>query len=151
MTPPTDLEALHAHLDQMPHDWTARLVLADWYEEHGDNNRAAFQRLLTRCEKCPWRWDKRTQETNGRGEVEWNWFASGKPDNNSTVPTGRHGEVWMLSQRIFEELRMDGSLICYPSDFNKTRQQAEDYLFVHLQRCPQLMSRFQEYLYDDNG
>lgn len=53
MTTQIDLKALHLALDKEPADWDTRLVLADLYEELGQEDRATFQRWLVTHEKRP--------------------------------------------------------------------------------------------------
>lgn len=45
----------HQWLDlicESPQDWHLRLVAADWYEEHGDQDRADCLRWMARYRKC---------------------------------------------------------------------------------------------------
>lgn len=69
----TDVEAIHKQLDLAPQDWTLRLVLADWHEEHGDPRRAQFQRWLSTAQKCPMLW----ADNNTLDNQEWCWFRTG--------------------------------------------------------------------------
>src|SRR4051812_39025467 len=50
------LERLQTALDADPLDGQTRLVLADWYDDHGDAGRAGLQRWLAAQSKRPRLW-----------------------------------------------------------------------------------------------
>src|SRR5947209_5058427 len=90
-----------------PHDDTPRLVLADWLEEHGDADRAAFIRLqlllgagmLTDQEQ---RADARRREQDLLNRFGGAWLG----------PLWRHGGAWhrgLLSVRL-DRLRVPAGL-----------------------------------------
>src|SRR5262245_52035295 len=47
------VEAFHAALRDDPDDDFTRLVYADWLDDHGESDRAAFVRLAVKLEKLP--------------------------------------------------------------------------------------------------
>lgn len=105
----TDLEALHLALDKQPADWDTRLVLADLYEETGQEDRAIFQRWLVKHKKRPW------LAINWRAGVEtWCW-------------EGGRGFRSALGKLGGENI----NLTCFYFD---TRQLAEDALFATVTR-----------------
>jgi uncharacterized protein (TIGR02996 family) len=54
MRPRTIVAALNADLDAEPYGHGPRLVLADWYEEHGQDERAEFLRWQVREDRVPY-------------------------------------------------------------------------------------------------
>lgn len=70
MTDTQTIEAINAHLDECPTDWTARLQLADLYEGAGREDEARYQRWAVQWEKAPEIWPGR-----GHDQHPWHWWA----------------------------------------------------------------------------
>ena len=87
MTDTQTIEAIHRHLDECPTDWTARLQLADLYEDAMLYDEARFQRWLVRYGKSPAR-DAWTDEMESR----WFWWRN--------APRFRGASVGRIASRL---------------------------------------------------
>jgi uncharacterized protein (TIGR02996 family) len=69
---PADLQGLHAALDADPADQRLRLVLADWYEEHGAPQTAEALRWLAGQGKHPARyWEEWVWHNPASAQQTW--------------------------------------------------------------------------------
>ena len=100
------IEAIHAHLDECPTDWTARLELADLYEEAGRDDEAQYQRWAAKHERTPIYYEKH-KERRGCMANPWHWFS---------WATKIYANIGELACGIDSEAYMHG---------RQTRQQAE--------------------------
>ncbi len=73
MTDTQTIEAINAHLDDNPTDWTARLELADLYEEAGRDDEARYQRWAVKYERAPSIWEGR----HFPEQHPWHWWVEG--------------------------------------------------------------------------
>ena len=111
MTDLQTIEAIHRHLDECPTDWTARLQLADLYEEAGDELRARYQRWAVKWERAPMFWDCGLSAIH-----HWHWWA-----RHEKGITKRESLTGGIAKRALQYHR--GS---------KTRREAEDDLMMTL-------------------
>ena len=72
MTDLQTIEAINRHLDQEPTDWTARLELADLYEEAGRDDEAQYQRWAAKHERTPIYYEKHKERSMAN---PWHWFS----------------------------------------------------------------------------
>lgn len=105
---------LHARLDEQPNDWNTRLVLADRYEELGDDDRARFQRWTVRNKRRPGLCQQDVLGPISTYSTGWAYFRSTTREALVEVCLG--AELWI-------QLLLGPKLISY-----STRREAEDRL-----------------------
>lgn len=108
---------LHAMLDEHPDDWDTRLFLADWLEERGQINEAAYQRWAVERKKYP----LHTISAMIDQPRSWDWQCYKDPDRFCDIP-----------QTLFECLQVSYEPV--QANFLEfyTRQDAEDALMAVL-------------------
>lgn len=88
----TEEDALHAAIDLSPEDWTRRLILADYYEENGNDREARYYRFTAKNKKRPsgpgTRWNKQDNYRDFKG---WRWWSDGPCDKYSWI-SEKHNE-----------------------------------------------------------
>lgn len=67
LTIPDMTVVIHAHLDEQPEDWVARLQLADLLDEAGQDKEAQYQRWAAKFKKRP-------QRMTRTAIKPWHWF-----------------------------------------------------------------------------
>lgn len=83
MTDTQTIEAINRHLDAEPTDWTARLELADLYEEAGRDDEAQYQRWAARYKKAPHRLARDGDVDTGK--QFWLWWGDNKYQQEASV------------------------------------------------------------------
>jgi uncharacterized protein (TIGR02996 family) len=114
----TDHRSLLRLLTDAPDDWQTRLILADWYEEHGEDDKAHAQRWMVENQKHP-----------AGGAKNWTWFCEGRVRSTDLPQTNIPEDIFDLLPWKPTDFRWGDPVkwIDYPS-----LQKAEDALAVAL-------------------
>jgi hypothetical protein len=115
----TTPDALYESLVHAQNDWQARSVLADWYEEAGQQHVADAIRWMVLAKKRPYR------ASDGR----YHWFNAGRLTND-TDPESDLPEPVYLALKGTEGLKMNfrnyDSLRAADEDFHQAWQAARE-------------------------
>jgi hypothetical protein len=106
----TTLDILYQGLDQAPNDWPARAVLADWFEEAG-------QQAIADCLRWMVAHRKRPYHSTGRG---YHWFNA----ERVTTPNDPESDI---PEAIYQHMQGEEGLETIFRDYESLRQAEEDF------------------------
>jgi uncharacterized protein (TIGR02996 family) len=104
------LESLYESLVQSQNDWQARSVLADWFEESGQQHAADAIRWMIRASKRPYR------ASNGT----YHWFNAGRATNDADPESD-------LPEAVYVQMTAKEGLAMSFRDYDTLRAADEDF------------------------
>lgn len=120
-SPPDSCPELEAALGEAPADWGLRLVYADWLQERGHEDLAAFMRLLAASRVAPACWARDPWPETPWVLMAYRWY--GCP-SHAIVVGAVFGHLMVAKQKHPSETR-EGHLRGGTISWYRTRRRAE--------------------------